>query len=71
MYDVIKIFRNRRASGEDDIGAKLIKSGRQRLWKEIYELIQTIWNTEDFPEDWRTAIICPIHEKGSKLICKN
>jgi hypothetical protein len=48
----------------------LIKNGGQRR-KEIYELIQIIWYTEHFPEDWRTAIICPIHKKGSKLKCNN
>jgi hypothetical protein len=61
VYDVIKNLKNRRAPGEGGISAKLIKSGRQKLWKVIYELIQIIWNTEDFPEDWRTAIICPIY----------
>jgi hypothetical protein len=71
VYDVIRNLKNRRDPGEDGLSAKLIKSGGQRLWKEIYELIQIIWHTEDFPEDWRTAIICPIHRKGSKLICNN
>jgi hypothetical protein len=69
VYDVIRTLKNRRAPGEDGISAKLIKSGGQRLWKEIYELIQIIWNTEDSPEDWRTVIMCPIHKKGSKLTC--
>jgi hypothetical protein len=36
-----------------------------------FELIQIIWNTEDLPEDWRTAITCSIHKKGSKLLCNN
>jgi hypothetical protein len=71
VYDVIKYLKNSRAPGEDGISAELIKSGRQKLWREIYELIQIIWNTEDFPKDWRTAIICPIHKKGSKLIFNN
>jgi hypothetical protein len=42
-----------------------------RDWKEMYELIQIIWDTEDFLEDERTVIICPIHKKGNKLICNN
>jgi hypothetical protein len=71
VYDVIKKLKNKRAPGENGISAKLIKGGGHRLWKEIYELIQIIWNTEDFPEDWRTDIICPIHKKASKLIYKN
>lgn len=51
VYDVMKNLKNGTAPGEDGISAEPIKSGGQRLWKEIYELIQIIWNTEDFPED--------------------
>jgi hypothetical protein len=71
VYDVIKNLQTRTAPGEDGISAELIKRGGQRLWKEIYELIQIIQNTEDFPENWKIAIICPIHKKGGKLICNN
>jgi hypothetical protein len=71
VYDVVKNLKNKRAPGEDGISAELIKRGGQRLWKEIYELIPIIWNTKDFPEDWRTASIRPIHKKGSKLIYNN
>jgi sorting nexin-29 len=70
VYDVIKNLKNRRAPGKDGISAELIKSAGERLWKK-FELIQIIWNTEDFPEDWRTATTCPIHKKGSKLIRNN
>jgi hypothetical protein len=68
---LIKNLKNRRAPNEYGISAELIKCGVQRWWKEIYELIQIVWNTEDFSEDCRTAIICPIHMKGSELICNN
>jgi hypothetical protein len=49
------------------ISCEMIKVGGQRLWKEIYELIQIICNTVDRT----TAIICPIKKNGSKLICNN
>jgi sorting nexin-29 len=41
------------------------------LWKEIHALIEVIWINEILPEEWHTAIICPIHKKGDKLQCSN
>jgi hypothetical protein len=29
-------------------------------------VIRKIWVTEEFPEDWKTSLICPIHKKGNK-----
>jgi hypothetical protein len=26
---------------------------------------------EKMPEEWSTAVICPIHKKGSKMDCSN
>jgi len=37
------------------------------LWKVIHE----VWTTEKMPKEWKTAMICPIHKKGSKLDCNN
>ena len=29
------------------------------------------WDNGEVPEDWRRALIVPVHEKGSKLKCEN
>jgi hypothetical protein len=41
------------------------------LRKEIHAVIEVIWINEIMPEEWHTAIICPIHKKGDKLQCSN
>ncbi|KAJ4437353.1 hypothetical protein ANN_17494 [Periplaneta americana] len=71
IFNVIKKMKNNRAPGEDLITAELIQKGGKRLWTYIYELILVIWNKEEIPDEWRTALICPIHKKGSKLDCNN
>uniref|UniRef100_A0A2S2Q1H0 Transposon TX1 uncharacterized protein n=1 Tax=Sipha flava TaxID=143950 RepID=A0A2S2Q1H0_9HEMI len=32
----------------------------------IWQVIKKVWVTEEFPEDWKTSLICPIHKKGDK-----
>jgi hypothetical protein len=31
----------------------------------------TIWNKEEFPDQWKDSIIVPTHKKGDKTGCNN
>jgi hypothetical protein len=53
------------------ITAQLIKHGGRKLWIRIYQLIKRVWETEQMPQEWSTAIICPLYKKGNKLECSN
>jgi hypothetical protein len=64
-------MKDNRAPGEDAITAELIKEGGRSLWKNIHQLIVSIWEKEEMSEEWQAAIICPIYKKGNKLECKN
>ena len=67
----IKSMRNHKAPGEDLITAELIKYGGSRLHTQIHDLISKIWEEEKMPTEWETALIIPLHKKGSKLECSN
>jgi hypothetical protein len=51
--------------------AQLIKYGGRKLWIRICQLIKRVWETEQMPQEWSTAIICPLYKKGSKFECSN
>jgi hypothetical protein len=51
-------------SGKDAITAELIREGSKYFWRNIYKLIISAWQKEAMPEEWQTAIICPILKKA-------
>ena len=38
---------------------------------EIYKLINSLWNKDELPEEWKELIIVPIYKKGDKTYCVN
>jgi hypothetical protein len=38
---------------------------------DIFELINSIWNTEKLPDQWKESIIVPVLKKGDKTDCSN
>jgi hypothetical protein len=71
VKEQIKANKNNRARGVDNFTGEMIKYGGDELLKHVSALIYKIWNEEKMPEQWSTAVICPIHKKGSKMDCNN
>jgi sorting nexin-29 len=40
-------------------------------WGKIRILMERVWKEEQMPEEWNSAIICPVHKKGNKMECNN
>jgi len=59
---VIRNLKNNRAPGVDSITSELMKYGGRKLWNRIHQLIKKIWETEQMPQEWSTAIIRPIYK---------
>ena len=49
----------------------MIKAGGKTISCAIHELIISIWNKEELPEEWKELIIVPIYKKGDKTDCNN
>jgi hypothetical protein len=57
--------------GSDQILAELFQTGGETLRSKIYKHINSIWNKEELPDQWKESIIVQIHKNGNKTDCSN
>jgi hypothetical protein len=55
----------------DEIPAEFIQAGSEILLSAIHKFINSIWNKEELPDQWKESIIIPVHKKGDKTDCNN
>jgi hypothetical protein len=55
----------------DQIPAELIQTECETLVLVIHKLINSIWNKEEMPDQWKESIIVPVSKKGDKTNCNN
>jgi hypothetical protein len=55
----------------DQIRAELIQAGSKILLSVIHKLINSVWNKEELPDQWKESIIVPVHKMGDKTDCNN
>ena len=67
----IEKLKSHKSPGIDQIPAELIKEGGRTIHCAIQKLIISIWNMEEFPEEWKESIMVPIYKKGDKTDCNN
>jgi hypothetical protein len=60
-----------KSPGSDQIPAELIQAGGEILLSAIHKLINSVWNKEELPDQWKQSIIVPVHKKGDKTDCNN
>jgi hypothetical protein len=60
-----------KSPGCDQIPAELIQAGGESLLSVIHKLVNSIWNKEELPDQWKESIIVPVHKKGDKTDCNN
>jgi hypothetical protein len=60
--DVAKLKRFK-LPGSNQILAELTQAGGEKLLSVIHTHINSIWNKEQFPDQWKESIIVPVYEK--------
>ena len=67
----VKQLKNGKATGCDDISAEMIKASGELGISLLHKCIVKIWQTGEWPEDWRRAVLIPIPKKGGLQQCSN
>jgi hypothetical protein len=60
-----------KSPGSDQIPAAMIKKGGDTILSAIHKLINSVWNKEVLPDQWKESIIVPVHKMGDKTDCNN
>ncbi|KAI5720012.1 hypothetical protein M8J77_000651 [Diaphorina citri] len=66
IKEIIKDLKTNKAAGEDNIIAEIWKYADMNVVRKIQGIIQEIWESESIPEEWKVALIHPLHKKGDK-----
>lgn len=66
MNKLLKELDVSKATGLDDISARLIKLGSPHIVKALVELCNRSIETGTFPESWKLAKVIPLYKKNSK-----
>ena len=72
VQQALNQMKNRRAPGNDNITADLLKAGGIIVVSWLHELFVDIWTSEEIVEDWTLAILIRLFKnKGDKTQCDN
>jgi hypothetical protein len=59
-------LKNYKSPGSDQSPAELIQAGGEILVSVIHKHINSVWNKDELPDQWKESITVPVHKKGDK-----
>ncbi len=72
ISQALKQMKNRKAPGNDDISADLLKAGGLPVLRWLHKIFVDIWQNEEIVDDWTLAILIRLFKnKGDKTKCDN
>ena len=60
-----------KASGGDGIPVELFQILKDDAVIVLHSICQQIWNTQQWPQDWKSSVFIPILKKGNAKECSN
>ena len=60
-----------KATGGDGIPVELFQILEDDAVKVLHSICQQIWNTQQWPMDWKRSVFIPIPKKGNAKECSN
>jgi hypothetical protein len=67
----ISNLKKYKSPDSDQIPSELIQAGGEILLSVIHKLINSIWNKEELPDQWKESNIIPIHKWGDETDCNH
>ena len=64
-------IRMNKASEGDGIPIELFQILKTDAVKVLHSICQQIWNTQQWPQDWKRSVFIPIPKKGNAKECSN
>ena len=66
-----RMFTMNKASGGDRIPVELFQILKDDAVKVLHSICQQIWETQQWPQDWKKSVFIPIPKKGNAKECSN
>ena len=60
-----------KASGGDGIPVELFQTLKDNAVKVLHSICQQIWETQQWPQDWKRSVFIPIPKKDNAKECSN
>jgi hypothetical protein len=60
-----------KSPSSNQLPMEMFQAGDKMLQSEIHKLINSIWNKEELPHQWKKSITEQIYNKGNKTDCSN
>ena len=67
----LEIITMNKASGGDGIPVELFQILKDDAVKVLHSICQQIWETQQWPQDWKRSVFFPIPKKGNAKECSN
>jgi len=67
----LKSMKPDKAAGPDGLPTELLKLGGESVVRALHKIIQVVWQTGKWPEDWTQSTFVPLYKKGDPTECAN
>ena len=71
VYDFLSILNTSKATGPDNLNAKILKNTAKSISKPLAKIFNYSLYSHTFPSCWKKAHVSPIHKKGDQHIVNN
>lgn len=71
IEEFLMAMKNNKSPGADNIPSEMLKAGQEATSFMLHKLLTKIWEEKQIPQEWKNAIVVPIHKKGPKSKCDN